>query len=103
MRTADAKQIIRIDPTVEINCNNGTVLIADVPEEEIRQIVDELSGKYEVADYAKQEGNEIHLKYLEHRQPRFSQPSFAEDKEYYIIYFFESQHPLAWSLDLAGH
>ena len=81
----------------------GAVLVEGIAEEEIRQIIEQLSDEYEEVNYAQQSGNEIQLRHLEHRKPRFSYSSFAENKQYYMIYFIESEHPYANPMDLSGH
>ena len=80
----------------------GAVLVADTLEEEITRIVEDLSDQYEEVGYKKQNGNQIQLKCLEHRTLCFSDSSVSDNKQYYIVYFFNSQHPLSWRLDLAG-
>lgn len=81
----------------------GAVLVEGESEESISTIVADLSGQYEEVGYAKQHNSEIKVKYLEHRTLQFSFSSFLENKQYYIIYFFNSQNPYSWPFDLAGH
>lgn len=81
----------------------GAVLIEGESEESISTIVKELSDQYEEVSYTKQHNSEIKVKHLEHRTLQFSFSSFSENKQYFIIYFFNSQNPYSWPFDLAGH
>ena len=81
----------------------GAILVEAETEEKVAALVAELSDRYEEVGYAKQTDNAIQNKHLEHRTLAFSYPSFSENKNYFMIWFFNSQHDFAWALDLLGH
>ena len=80
----------------------GAFLVYAKSKTAMESVVNEMLLHFEIADFAQQDNNEIHVKYLEHRNLQFT---FTDDMHdsYYIIYYFNSRHPLSNKFDLLGY
>ena len=75
------------------------ILIQTDDPAEIERLVAVLEEKYDDAGYYKQEKNKIESKYLEHRDLYF----FNYATRGYVVWFYESSHPLSNPIDPNGH
>ena len=76
----------------------GAVLVkAENPD--VLDTLVSLNKDFEVMDYYKQEKREIDLKHAQRAHLSFE--NFSPD--YYVVWFYESEHPMTNPLDIKGH
>jgi len=81
----------------------GAVLVSSESSADVDRVVEKLSSEYELVGSAPQFGTEVTLNSLEHRTVQFEYNYFSENKDYYIIFFFESDPGVVNPFDILGH
>ncbi len=76
----------------------GAVLVK-VDDPNVLDTLVSLNKDFDVMDYYKQEKREIDLNYAEHAHLSFE--NFGD--EYYVVWFYESEHPHSNLFDVKGH
>ncbi len=76
----------------------GAVLVkAENPD--VLDTIVSLNRDFDVMDYYKQEKREIDLNYAEHAHLSFENLS----TDYYVVWFYQGEHPMSNPLDIKGH
>ena len=76
----------------------GAVLVkAENPD--VLDTLVSLNKDFDVMDYYKQEKREIDLNYAEHAHLSFENLS----TDYYVVWFYQGEHPMSNPLDIKGH
>ncbi len=76
----------------------GAVLVkAENPD--VLDTLVSLNKDFDVMDYYKQEKREIDLNYAEHAHLSFENLS----PDYYVVWFYQGEHPMSNPLDIKGH
>lgn len=76
----------------------GAVLVkAENPD--VLDTLVSLNKDFDVMDYYKQEKRKIDLNYAEHAHLSFENLS----PDYYVVWFYQSEHPMSNPLDIKGH
>ena len=75
----------------------GAVLVK-VEGPDVLDTLVSLNKDFDVMDYYKQENREIDLNYAEH-----AHLSFENHGDYYVVWFYQGEHPMSNPLDIKGH
>lgn len=105
LRAADGIEIIEtVSDYGKLNGNGnginyfGAVLVkAENPN--VLDTIVSLNKDFEILDYYKQEKREIDIKHAQRAHLSFE--NLGDD--YYIVWFYESEHPMSNPLDIKGH
>jgi hypothetical protein len=76
----------------------GAVLVK-VDNPDVLDTLVSLNKDFDVMDYYKQEKREIDLNYAEHAHLSFENLS----PDYYVVWFYQGEHPMSNPLDIKGH
>ena len=76
----------------------GAVLVK-VEDPGVLDTLVSLNRDFDVINYYKQEKREIDLNYAEHAHLSFENLS----PDYYVVWFYQSEHPMSNPLDIKGH
>ena len=80
----------------------GAALITTQSKTDLDLLVQQLSSKYDIVQYAVQTGSKIETTYLEHASLQFDSDASNIDGAY-IVYYYNSTHYLSNDWDLVGH
>lgn len=75
----------------------GAVLVK-VDNPDVLDTLVSLNKDFDVMNYYKQENREIDLNYAEH-----AHLSFESHGDYYVVWFYQGEHPMSNPLDIKGH
>lgn len=75
----------------------GAVLVK-VDNPDVLDTLVSLNKDFDVMNYYKQENREIDLNYAEH-----AHLSFENHGDYYVVWFYQGEHPMSNPLDIKGH
>jgi hypothetical protein len=75
----------------------GAVLVK-VENPDVLDTLVSLNKDFDVMNYYKQEKREIDLDYAEH-----AHLSFENHGDYYVVWFYQGEHPMSNPLDIKGH
>ena len=76
----------------------GAVLVK-VDNPDVLDTLVSLNKDFDVMNYYKQENREIDLNYAEHAHLSFENLS----PDYYVVWFYQGEHPMSNPLDIKGH
>ncbi len=105
LRAAEGIEIVEtVSDYGKLNGNGNGInffgaVLAKVDNPDVLDTLVSLNKDFDVMDYYKQEKREIDLRYAEHAHLSFENLS----TDYYVVWFYQSEHPMSNPLDIKGH